>query len=103
MSVTIRLLVPVSAMTEIAAAFWRPGQGMLLRPYVGRYLDLLPMLADRSPSMTRVMTVLLFPAAVAGPDLIDRIEPVLPTVTPVVRNVLRERADLFRRMLRTRG
>ncbi|GIE49245.1 aminopeptidase N [Amorphoplanes nipponensis] len=95
--------VPVSSAGPVAAAFWSPGQDELLAPYAGRYLDLLPGL-DRGGMIPAMgYTRRLFPLFGVDEAFLDRAGAAAATAAPVVRKTLRERADLVRRMLRSRA
>ncbi|MFI7541979.1 aminopeptidase N [Actinoplanes sp. NPDC049599] len=95
--------VPVGAFAQVAGAFWRPGQDELLAPYAEKYLDLLPGF-DRGgmiPAMRS--TGRLFPLHGIDESFLDRAEKAAEKAAPVVRKTLSERADLVRRMLRSRA
>ena len=95
--------VPVGVLRSVTAAFWRPGQDALLAPYGERYLDLLPELHRGGMIPAMAYTVLLFPLHGVGGEFVDRAEERAAGAAPVVAKSLRERADLVRRVLRSRG
>ncbi|MCL6672445.1 aminopeptidase N [Streptomyces panaciradicis] len=95
--------VPVSAVGQIAGAFWRPGQDDLLAPYTRLYLESIPRLhvGGMIPAMgyTRY---LLSPYAVDA-DYLDQARQASAEAPPVVRTTVLERSDAIARMLRTRA
>jgi aminopeptidase N len=95
--------VPVGSVRQVMRAFWRPGQDALLGPYAGRYLDLVPNLDRGGMIPAMVYTTLLFPLVAADLAFLDSAEAAATQAAPVVRTTLLERADLLRRMLRSRG
>jgi aminopeptidase N len=95
--------VPVGSVHQVATAFWRPGQEKLLEPYAERYLDLLPQLDRGGMIPAMVYTNRLFPLFAIGPGFVEQAEAAVVQAAPVVRKTLRERADLVRRMLRSRA
>ncbi|HZP51842.1 aminopeptidase N [Actinocrinis sp.] len=100
--VTDERAVPVGAVSAVMSAFWRPGQDELLAPYAGRYLDLLPALERGGMIPAMVFTNQLFPLYGIGRDYPDAALAAAEPTAPVVRKTLTERADLVRRMLRSR-
>ncbi len=95
--------VPVSAVGQVTAAFWRPGQEALLAPYAERYLELLPELHRGGMIAAMVFTGRLFPVLESDPAYADRAEQAAAAAAPVVRKGVTEKADVFRRMLRSRS
>ena len=95
--------VPVAAFGQVAAAFWVPGQDGLLAPYADRYLELLPHLDRGGMIVAMAYSGRLFPRVGIDEAFLDRAEAAAAAVAPVVRKTLRERADLVRRMLRSRA
>jgi aminopeptidase N len=95
--------IPISAVSLVASAFWRPGQDELLRPYAQHYLDLVPELNQGGMIRAAVYTYHLFPQFGIDRGFLDRAEAAVEGAIPVVRKTLLERSDLLRRMLRTRG
>ena len=95
--------VPIGGFTPVATAFWRPGQDELLAPYAGRYVEMLPHLDRGGMIMAMTFTGRLFPRFGVDEDFLDRARAAAADVAPVVRKTLTERADLVRRMLRTRS
>ncbi|MCW2599159.1 MAG: aminopeptidase [Frankiales bacterium] len=62
----------------IGGGFWQRQQPLLLRPYVDRYLDVLPGLwRDRSPQLAGSLTLHLFPSTLIEPDVAKRVGAVL--------------------------
>ena len=88
---------------QVSAAFWRPGQDDLLAPYADRYLDLLPDLQRGGMIPAMVFTSRLFPLFAIDRSYLDRLTAAAENAAPVVRKTLLERADMVRRMLRSRG
>jgi aminopeptidase N len=95
--------VPVGSAGQVAAAFFSPGQDALLAPYGQRYLDLVPGLDRGGMLLAMVFTGRLFPRFGTDEAFLDRAEETAGKVAPVVRKTLREKADLLRRMLRSRA
>jgi aminopeptidase N len=95
--------VPISSFGKVSTAFWRPGQDALLAPYAGRYLELLPELDRGGMIVAMVFTGRLFPLFGADEAFLARAEAAAGTGAPVVRKKLLEKADLVRRMLRSRA
>ncbi|HZM74641.1 MAG TPA: aminopeptidase N [Candidatus Limnocylindrales bacterium] len=95
--------VPIGSVSQIATAFWRPGQDDLLAPYAERYLDLLPHLHRGGMAPAMELTVCLFPRFAIDHAFIARAQASAEQNVPVVRNTLVARADVVQRMLRSRG
>lgn len=95
--------VPVGSVHQVATAFWRPGQDELLEPYAERYLELLPQLDRGGMVPAMVYTNRLFPLFAIGPTFVEKAEATAVQAAPVVRKTLKERADLVRRILRSRA
>ncbi|MCW2778386.1 MAG: pepN1 [Frankiales bacterium] len=95
--------VPVSNVGAVTTAFWRPGQEALLAPYADRYLELLPDLDRGGMIPAMVFTNRLFPVHGAPPGFADRVEAAVAAAPPVVAKNAREKADLLRRVERSRG
>ncbi len=95
--------VPIGAVGAIAAAFWRPGQDDVLAPYAERYVELLPVLDRGGMILAMVYTGRLFPRFAVDEAFLDRAQAATADVAPVVRRTLLQKADLVRRMLRTRS
>jgi len=95
--------VPVGRAREVGMAFWRPGQDDVLAPYAEHYLGLVPDLDRGGMIPALVYTQVLFPPFAIGPDYIPRALDAAAQAAPVVRKTLSERADVIRRMLRSRG
>ena len=94
--------VPIGSVASVAAAFWRPGQDAVLAPFVERYLDLLPRLDGAGMLVGSVFAGRLFPLFAVDEDLLARAEAAAAGAAPIVRQPVLERADLVRRMLRSR-
>ena len=95
--------VRLGSFGQIATAFWAPGHDELLAPYAGRYLELVPGLDRGGMIMAMVFTSRLFPRFGVDEAFLDRAEEAAGQVVPVVRKTLLEKADLVRRMLRSRA
>jgi aminopeptidase N len=95
--------IPISALALVAAAFWRPDQDGLLRPYPQRFLELLPDLHLGARIQAASYTARLFPLFAVDPAFLDRAEASAGRTVPAVRKTVAERADVVRRMLRSRG
>ncbi|WP_213452573.1 aminopeptidase N [Rhizomonospora bruguierae] len=95
--------VPISSVRQVTAAFWSPGQDDLLAPYAGSYLELVPGLGRGGMIPAMVYTNRLFPLFAIDEAYLARAEAAAATAAPVVRKTLLERADVIRRMLRSRG
>jgi aminopeptidase N len=95
--------VPVSSVSQVTAAFWRPGQDELLAPYAARYLDLLPAFDRGGMIQAMVFTGRLFPLFAVDEAFVGRARAAAGQASPVVGKTLLERSDLVRRMLRSRG
>jgi aminopeptidase N len=95
--------VPVGAVGRVSASFWHPGSDELVAPYAEKYLDLLPGLhrGGMIPAMT--YTTRLFPLFGIDEEYLARAEKAGEQAAPVVAKEVRERADVVRRMLRSRG
>jgi aminopeptidase N len=95
--------VPIGAMNQVSAGFWRPGQDELLAPYPQRYLDLLPDLQRGGMIPAMVWTSRLFPLFAVDEEFLTRAVAAAEPAAPVVRQTLLEKADLVKRRLRSRG
>ncbi|GGP96974.1 aminopeptidase N [Streptomyces roseolilacinus] len=102
-ALAIERAVPVSWVGRVAAAFWRPGQDEVLRPFTRRYLDLVPGLGRGGMIPAMVYTGRLLPRFAIDGGFLDEALAVAGTAAPVVRKTLTEHADVTRRMLRSRG
>ncbi|WP_405864807.1 aminopeptidase N [Streptomyces sp. NBC_00005] len=94
--------VPVHAVGQVAAAFWRPGQDALLTPYAQHYLKAIPHLHQGGMIPAMVFTSHLFPPHAIDPAYIETAQHTSDKAAPVVRTTLLERSDTVRRMLRSR-
>ena len=95
--------IPIGSVAQVATAFWRSGQDDLLRPYPQRYLELLPDIHLGGMIPAAAYTGQLFPTFAVDPAFLDRAEAAAAPTVPVVRKTVTEKADVVRRMLRTRG
>jgi aminopeptidase N len=94
--------VPIGSFATVATAFWRPGQDDLLAPYTERYLKLLPELDRGGMIPAMVHTNELFPQVAVDEAFLGRVEASAEQAAPVVRRTALEKADVVRRMLRSR-
>jgi aminopeptidase N len=102
-ALTVERSVPIGAFAQVAGAFWQPGRDELLAPYAEKYLELLPGL-DRGGMIAAMRyTGRLFPLFGTDETFLDHAEKSAEKTAPVVRKTLREKADLVRRMLRSRA
>jgi aminopeptidase N len=86
----------------IGGGFWQRRQGDLLRPYVDRYLEVLPSLwRDLSPQLAGSLTLHLFPATLVEPDVVERVGALLAQdgLPAGLRRVVLEQHDDLRRAL----
>jgi aminopeptidase N len=95
--------VPIGAIGSVAAAFWRPGQEDVLAPYAERYVAMLPGLHRGGMLLAMAFTGRLFPRFGVDEAFLDRAQEATADAVPVVRKTLLEKADLVRRMLRSRA
>ena len=95
--------VPVSAVGQVAAAFWRPAQDDLLSPYTQRYLEVIPQLHQGGMIPAMGFTSHLFPPHAIDSGYIETAQQISAGAAPVVRNTLLERSDTVRRMLHSRS
>jgi aminopeptidase N len=95
--------VPVGSVSKVAAAFWRPGQADVLRPFAERYVEALPRFHEGGMIPAMVYSGQLFPLYGVDADDVERIEQAAAMAVPVVHKEVVERADRVRRMLRSRA
>ena len=95
--------VPVSAVGQVAAAFWRPAQDDLLSPYTQRYLEVIPHLHQGGMILAAVYTSQLFSPHAIDSGYVETAQQMADKAAPVVRNTLLERSDMVRRMLHSRS
>ncbi len=95
--------VRMGSFGQVATAFWAPGQDRVLAPYAGRYLDLVPGLDRGGMIMAMMFTGRLFPRFGVDEAFLDRAVEAAEKAAPVVGKTVREKADLVRRMLRSRA
>jgi aminopeptidase N len=95
--------VPNETQRSIAASFQRPGQDELLMPYVDRYLDLARTVWEaRGTQMASNILVLMFPRALATPEVLDRVRGWLAVTdaNPAARRLVSEGCADLERALR---
>jgi aminopeptidase N len=102
-ALTVDRTVPIGSVDPVAGAFWRPGQDDLLAPYARRYLDLVPDLHRGGMIQAMAFTRRLFPLYAVDEAFLERAKAAAEHTAPVVRKSLLEKADVVRRMLRSRG
>ncbi|RSM74131.1 aminopeptidase N [Actinoplanes sp. ATCC 53533] len=95
--------VRIGSFGQIATAFWAPGQDELLAPYADKYLELVPGLDRGGMIMAMTFTRRLFPRFGVDEAFLDRAREAAGPAAPVVRKTLLAKADLVRRMLRSRA
>jgi aminopeptidase N len=95
--------VPIGLLYGVSQAFWRPGQDAVLAPYGDRFLALLGDLDRRGMISAMHYTSRLFPQYAIDASYVDRAERASEGSVPVVRKSLLGRADLMRRVLRSRS
>ncbi|MEV0208329.1 aminopeptidase N [Streptomyces sp. NPDC050788] len=100
--VVVDRAVPVHAVGQVMAAFWRPDQDALLAPYAQRYLEVLPRLDQGGMIPAMVFAGRLFAPFSIDDAYIETARRAAEEVAPVVRKTLLERSDAVRRMLRSR-
>ena len=86
----------------IGGGFWQRGQDHLLRPYIDRYLTVLPRVWDTlSPMLASSITVQAFPASLLEHDVLDRVGRLLAQEghPPGLRRIVLELHDDLRRAL----
>ncbi|MFE7170731.1 aminopeptidase N [Streptomyces sp. NPDC057616] len=101
--VAVERAVPVHAVGQVTAAFWRPGQEALLAPYAEHYLEAVPRLDQGGMILAMVFTNRLFPQHGIDDAYVDTARRAAEDAAPVVRKTLLERSDAVRRMLRSRS
>ena len=94
--------VPIAGVSTVTDAFWRPGQEALLDPFAERYLQALPDVAHGGMIPAMVYSNRLFPLFGAPPGFADRVQEHAASLSPVVAKNACEKADLLRRLERTR-
>jgi aminopeptidase N len=94
-----------TAIGAVATAFWRPGQGDLVRPYADAFLAELPGIGDRGWMTSIMLAATMVPKAGVDEGYLDRLESAArrPEVNETVRQRVLERSDTARRMLRARS
>jgi aminopeptidase N len=95
--------VPVHAVSQVAAAFWRPAQDELLTPYTERYLESIPHLHQGGMIPAMTYTGHLFPPHAVDSSYVEKAQQASHDAAPVVRTTLLERSDAVHRMLRSRS
>ncbi|MEU2588186.1 aminopeptidase N [Streptomyces avermitilis] len=94
--------VPLSSVSQVTTAFWRPSQDLLLAPYAERYLALIPQLERGGMIPAMVFTSRLLPPYAIDAEFLTAAENASQDTVPVVRKTLLERSDIVRRMLGAR-
>ncbi len=96
--------VPSGKLMRVSKAFWQPGQRDLLGPYVTRYCDEMAAM-DGGMLAVGAIAHTFFPSLLGDLALVDAAEKAATAeeTSPLAASVLRQRADLQRRMLRARG
>ncbi|MFI7299531.1 aminopeptidase N [Streptomyces sp. NPDC050121] len=100
--VAVDRAVPVNAVGQVAAAFWRPAQDALLAPYAQSYLESVPQLHRGGMIPAMVFASHLFPPHAVDTAYVEKARQASHEAAPVVRNTLLERSDAVWRMLRSR-
>ncbi len=91
---------------SMGGAFWQRTQSDLLRPYVDRYLDVVPRLWDElSPQLAGDLTLHLFPSTLVERDVLDRVGALLARdgLAAGLRRGLLEQQDDLARALRAKS
>lgn len=101
--IAVDRVVPVGYFGIVTTAFWRPGQDAVLGPYAQHYLDLLPGLDRGGMLLATAYSARLFPVVGIDAAYVGRAEEQADGAGPVISKEVRARADLVRRMLRSRG
>ena len=102
--VAVERSVPVGEAAVVTRGFWRPGQEHVLAPYADRFLELLPDLHRGGMIHGMAFTHRLFPMYAVDEAFLDRaVDACADGVMPVVSKTVADRADVVRRMLRSRG
>jgi aminopeptidase N len=102
-TLVVERAVPIGSVNQVTSAFWRPGQDDVLEPFAERYLDLVPELHRGGMTPAMVFANRLFPLYAVDAAFLDRARAAAVRTAPVVGKAMTERADLLRRMLRSRG
>ncbi len=90
---------------EVARAFNVPEHADLLRPYVGKYFQVLPEIwASRDGLLRLFLGQALFPYTAASPELLQRVAEFLgqPHLDPALARVVGEGRDVAEKALRSR-
>lgn len=96
--------VPVQSTSEVAAAFWRPGQDDVLAPYAARYVEALPTLHEGGMIPGLQLTARLFPLHAVDEAWVEQARSVAAAqAAPVVVGALTERSEEVLRMVRARA
>jgi aminopeptidase N len=97
--------VPMESLGEVATAFWRPGQGDLLRPYAERYLDAIPTMHEEGMMAALAVSFSMFPRVGVDSAFADSLVEAAQGegVSPLVAKSVVESTDQLRRMLVARG
>lgn len=96
--------VPAGMVRRAGAAFWRPSQGEVLRPFADAYIEELPTMHEGGMLWAMALSRSMFPTV--GVDIagVDRLEQAAaqPGIGALVSKNVRERVDELHRMLRAR-
>ncbi|MFI5711874.1 aminopeptidase N [Kribbella sp. NPDC051620] len=95
--------VPLGSLHQVTAAFWSPGQDELLKPFVAKFLQLVPEISKWGQMAATTYTRTLIPVFGVDTDFAAKIQALAADAEPVVRANLLEKTDLITRMLRARA
>jgi aminopeptidase N len=98
-------IVPMgSPVAQVAGHLWRPTQADLLRPFLQRYLDVLPELTSGGLLMAGSLIRAVFPLAVADQEFLQRALDIAsaPGAHPAVRQNLLTGVDTVQRIMAAR-
>ncbi len=91
--------IPPNFVRRIGRSFWRPDQEDLVTPYAERYLESLGAFGDAGMTWSLALSRAFYPHGGGGPQFLDRLDEAAghDSVSPVVRNSVRELSDRRRR------
>ncbi|WP_344839708.1 aminopeptidase N [Kribbella ginsengisoli] len=95
--------VPLGSLHQVTAAFWSPGQDELLKPFVAKFLELVPEISTWGQMAATTYTRTLIPVFGVDEGFAEKIQALAADAEPVVRANLLEKTDLLTRMLRARA
>ncbi|MFB9235843.1 aminopeptidase N [Plantactinospora siamensis] len=95
--------IPVTALTEVAEAFWDPTQDAVLAPFAERFVAELPRLTEGGMTVVMAVTGALFPLHGVARDFPERAVTVAAGLPPLVAARTRGFADELSKMLRARA